>query len=118
MGILIDKFDVSTIETLSADEFITYQKELLAWMQDINWPVAKVLSERLIPYVPQMTENILKILNGNDFDWKLNLISQLLYYCDDLPEPILVQLKMLKDSHTELSDIKDECAELLEKFGK
>lgn len=115
MRILKDKFDIERIETLTDYEIIKNQEELLTWMQDINWPVAKILSEKLIPYIPKMEKSLLKILQGNDFDWKLNILY-LFTSCNEIPSSILNQVRLMLQSDTELSDIKDACEEVLDKF--
>ena len=49
--------------------------ELLIWLQDINWPVAKPISEYLKPMLPDILEELKPILNGNDSIWKYNILN-------------------------------------------
>jgi hypothetical protein len=52
--------------------------ELLEWVQDINWPVASHVCERLKNIGSPLVEPVRKILLGSDEVWKYWVISNLL----------------------------------------
>lgn len=43
--------------------------ELLHWLQDMNWPGSRTISEFLVSIGTPLVPYILEILNGNDEDW-------------------------------------------------
>ena len=52
--------------------------ELLEWVQDINWPVAVHICERLKNIGSPLVEPVKNILLSNDETWKYWIISGLL----------------------------------------
>lgn len=68
-----DKFDIETAEKLkqySFEEITPAIPELLEWLQDLNWPVSKSITETLIPFSENIALEILQILKGEDEMWK------------------------------------------------
>ncbi len=68
-----DKFDIITAEKLknySFEEIKPIIPNLLEWLQDLNWPVSKLIADFLIPFSENIAFEILKILQGNDEMWK------------------------------------------------
>ena len=49
--------------------------QLLTWLQDINWPVAKPISAYLQPMLPDILEELKPILLGEDDVWKYNILN-------------------------------------------
>jgi hypothetical protein len=73
-----DKGDIKTAEKLksySYSEVKNIVTELLTWIQDINWPVAGPVSDYLQSISEYITDDIIKILNGNDDVWKYWCVS-------------------------------------------
>lgn len=62
-----NKFDIKTVKKLekhTSEEIKCILPELFAWIEDINWPVAKELvkvlpefNEEIIPYVKEILQN-------------------------------------------------------------
>ena len=68
-----DKGDTATVEKLknySIDEVRPIIPDLLEWLQDMNWPVAGPVADYLETIKEHLTEDILKILKGDDDIWK------------------------------------------------
>lgn len=68
-----DKLDIETAEKLkqySYEEIKPIVPDLLEWIQDMNWPVAKTVAEYLITISEFITSEIIEILNGKDEMWK------------------------------------------------
>lgn len=76
-----NKFDVQACEELakaSDDIVIINIPELLEWVQDINWPVASLICDRLKNIGSPLVPHIKTILLGTDETWKYFVISGLL----------------------------------------
>ncbi len=76
-----DKFDVQACKELantSDDIIIKNIPELLEWVQDINWPVASLICDRLKNIGSPLVPHIKTILLGTDETWKYFVISGLL----------------------------------------
>ena len=68
-----DKFDIETADKLpnyTYEELKPIIPELLAWIQDMNWPVSGPVSKYLDSISEHLTEEIIEILNGNDPLWQ------------------------------------------------
>ena len=69
----INKDDIKAIkqlETLSFEVVSDDVPELLTWLQDLNWEVARGISGFLVPYINQIKYDLIDILNGEDPLWK------------------------------------------------
>ena len=64
--------------------------ELLEWVQDINWPVARLLAPFLISIGANLKPYIIPILHGNDSVWKYWIISSIL---SPMSEKELIEFK-------------------------
>ena len=65
----------------SDEEVKNNLNELLQWLQDINWPVAPFVIDRIKSLGTSLTKPIKNILNGNDGNdgiWKYWIITNLL----------------------------------------
>jgi hypothetical protein len=81
MNLPKDKFDIKTATALKgmpAESLRPYISELLVWLQDMNWPVSKLIAEALVKCNDDLIEPIRLILHGNDPIWKMWVISELL----------------------------------------
>jgi hypothetical protein len=48
--------------------------ELLHWIEDINWPVARPIIEYLLKCGDTVVPHVVAALNGSDFTWKTNIL--------------------------------------------
>lgn len=69
-----DKFDDSGVDALKTVE-ITKAEQILSllleWIQDINWPIAQVLINDVLPrFHAELVPHIQAVLNSNDDIWK------------------------------------------------
>ena len=88
-------FDFSGIEELkklSDEEIAPVIPDLLAWMKDMNWPVAKEMPDLLALHQKVLIPHIIEILQPEqpDGDWKTYIIDFLLPLLD---EKYLLMLK-------------------------
>ena len=61
-----DKFDESGVEELkklSFEQIKPIIPDLLVWLQDMNWPVARSIADILEPFTDRITPEIVAILN-------------------------------------------------------
>ena len=89
------KFDTDKLielDLLSSEEIAPILPELLAWMRDMNWPVAREMPQLLAKHQKLLVPHIIDALapEQDECDWKRWIISQLLTRFD---EENLVQLK-------------------------
>ena len=68
-----DKADIETVSRLSSysyEEIKPIIPNLLEWIRDMNWPVARPVADYLESISEHITDDIIKILQGNDDLWK------------------------------------------------
>lgn len=71
---LRDKFDINTAAAI-VDAGEAADPVLLEWVQDLNWPVARVLAPFLASAGVVVVPGIRAILASDDDTWKLNIVS-------------------------------------------
>lgn len=67
-----DKHDVAAVERLSALGYPAVEPvlpELLEWIQDINWPVARVIAPFLAGIGRPLAPQVRPVLRSSDEDW-------------------------------------------------
>ena len=75
------KSDLNACEALaecSDTEVAAHIRDLLVWTQDINWPVARHVVNRLRRIEAPLIEPVREVLGGSDDVWKYFLVSSLL----------------------------------------
>lgn len=90
-----NKYDFSGMEELmklSDEEIEPVIPDLLAWMKDMNWPVAKEMPDLLALHQETLIPHIIEILQPEqgESDWKYYIINYLLPLLD---EKYLLMLK-------------------------
>ena len=82
------------LKKLSDEEIAPVIPDLLAWMKDMNWPVAKEMPDLLAPHQKVLIPHIIEILQPeqSECDWKTYIIWELLPLLDEK------YLSMLKPS--------------------
>lgn len=111
-----DKFDTSTAEALVASGDAA-DPELLEWVQDLNWPVARVLAPFLASAGGIVAPGIRRVLESNDETWKWSLISGVVANSKELIALLRPELNRIANAPTfgERAEGLDEVAtELLE----
>ena len=76
-----DKYDLDAckrLKTATDKEVFAELNELLEWTQDINWPVAIEVVNRLKLLGIELADPLNKILIGKDDPWKYYLIIHLI----------------------------------------
>ena len=74
--------------------------ELLGWLKDINWPVAKVLQPFLAKIGAPLASEVRNVLSSNDGLWKLWVISEVVAQSRELAAELLADLARLAERPT------------------
>ena len=77
----MDKHDLNSIELLriaSDEDVLENLEQLLACLQDRNWPVFDGIVDRLSTLGSELVLPICRILEGGDSIWKANIIGHLI----------------------------------------
>ena len=118
-----DKFDDSTMSELSqlTDEQIQpIILDLLEWLQDYNWPIAKKILPVLIEHQSVALPYISDILNGDDAMWKYWIMTLFLPELTEMNQSIFVsdvkKLAELKGVDEETKSIVEAAMDCLERL--
>ncbi|AJY77931.1 hypothetical protein VN24_21915 [Paenibacillus beijingensis] len=81
---------IEKLKTLDLEELKLILPELLEWLQDMNWPIAREIQTILLHFPEDLTPHIRRIFRTSDGEWKYWILYSLL---TDLPKHILIDLK-------------------------
>lgn len=101
-----DKFDNSTINQLcklTDNEIQPIIFDLLEWLQDYNWPIAKDILPIVVLHQNIAMPHILAILQDNDTMWKFWVIELVIPYLI-YPNKQLVKSELERLSSLEIID--------------
>jgi hypothetical protein len=99
-----DKYDNSGIEmlkTIVVDEAEPILRELLEWIQDINWPVARELMDVLPRFHNCLIQHIKAVFNSDDEEWKCWVLYLLNKFPVETIEILKYDIKRMAESPTE-----------------
>lgn len=88
-----DKHDferVNDLKNINKEDLIKLIPELIEWLQDINWPIAKEISKLLLTVPKETIPYISNVLAGEDDIWKEWCLR---YFVRDLPIELIENLK-------------------------
>lgn len=83
-----DQEVIAGLKKLSFEQLEPIIPELLVWLQDTNWPIARPVADILEPFADRIVPEIIKILKTNDGEWKRRILMSL---ARDTTDPILLQ---------------------------
>jgi hypothetical protein len=76
--------------------------ELLAWIQDLNWPIAGPVSSLLLMHRRLLVSPIREVLQGDDDPWKANCLDVLVeHLSQDQQLALLPELERIANHPTE-----------------
>ena len=113
------KFDFKAIENLKQLPFEAIKEdvpELLTWVQDMNWPVAREVNIYLLPHISKIQQELLDILATNDEMWIYWILGSFIAKSDERPsQEILAIADRLANNPTEYeqSEYLDEVARMV-----
>lgn len=82
-----DKFDLVAANAAAGADWSQIEQvaeQLLQWVQDVNWPVARVLAPFLAGIGAPLAPHIRRVLAGDDEVWKYSLIGSVVAHSQDL----------------------------------
>ncbi|NHZ78695.1 DUF5071 domain-containing protein [Massilia sp. CCM 8695] len=105
-----DKHDLAAVQAAMAagwPAIAPVVPDLLAWMQDPNWPLARTLAPLLASLGAPLAPAIRQILDGDDAIWKHNLIFRVVAPSPTLLQALAADLHRLA-THPSASDRAEE----------
>lgn len=107
-----DKHDLETaiqLKNYSYQELKEIIPNLLEWLQDINWPVAKPVSDYLQSIHNEITDELLLVLKSDDGAWKYWIVT----FFGLVIENSLIQKEILRIAHFPTKNEKIEEVDLI-----
>jgi hypothetical protein len=96
-----DKFDIQNAEAVVKAGYPAVEAvlpDLLAWMQDMNWPVARVLQPFLAEIGPPLVPHIRSIVGSSDEVWKFWIVTSIVGESVELSRLLRPELERLANS--------------------
>lgn len=108
-----DQVAVDNLKGLDWTEIEPHIDELLVWLQDMNWPVARGVGDKLSAYTNKLKAGILAVLRGSDGLWKYCCILTLIYYSKErsIDAELLKELQRLVQFPS-TNDVAEEVNEI------
>jgi hypothetical protein len=72
--------------------------DLLEWLKDYNWPVARIITPALISVGTALVPHVRTILVGNDDMWKYWIISKVIAGSPELTEALRSDLTAIAET--------------------
>ena len=72
-----DQSVIAGLKKLSFEQLEPIVPELLALLQDMNWPIARHVADVLEPFADKIAPEIIKIFKTNDGIWKMWVLINL-----------------------------------------
>lgn len=104
-----DKHDIQAVErciNIGYPKIIPILPELLTWIQDMNWPVAKVLAPFLSTIADHLETEIRTVFQSNDETWKYSLMTEIIVNSSKLRTNLNDELLRLAEKPTESEQIE------------
>ncbi|MEB0031252.1 DUF5071 domain-containing protein [Undibacterium sp. RTI2.1] len=112
----VDKFDTNAAEIIVALGNAS-DLGLLEWVQDLNWPVARVLAPFLANPGSVVFPGIRQVLTSNDDTWKVSILNGVVAQSSELIRLLRHDLKRLASEPTpgeRAEELNELALELLE----
>lgn len=110
------KSDIEAIVFLNSSTFDDIKSDvprLLELIQDLNWDVARDVGKYLTPYVNEIKDELIFILNSDDDEWKFGVMVALIgKYQNKLDKDLILTLNMISESPTKVGEISEEVVEM------
>ncbi len=115
-----DKYDTARAQELVSLGYPTIAEalpSLMEWIQDLNWPVARVLRPFLAKIGVPLAPHVLTVLKTDDETWKWSVLCGVVAHSRELAESIRSELERLAEAPTpsevneELNDVARQIVE-------
>jgi hypothetical protein len=80
---------------------------LLEWIQDMNWPVAKIVGPFLATIGTPLVPHIKRVFETNDEGWKSSIMSEVFFESPEVAEQFRDELSRIVNNPTQ-SEIEEE----------
>lgn len=109
-----DKHDEESAQKLfgkTYEEVKPIIPDLMEWIQDMNWPVAKIVADYLLTISEHLTQEILEILKGTDEIWKYWCIQVFGFNSTNtLDQQVIEEIRRIAYQPTK-AELENECHE-------
>lgn len=96
------------IASASPDELTPNIPDLLTWLQDINWPVARLVADGLSRCGDPLVAPVRDVLRSDDAIWKLWILTALLPRCPrQVQEALLPEITRIATDPTDAEGAED-----------
>jgi len=118
-----DKHDITQAEVLVALGFPQIEPilpEILEWVQDMNWPVARIFQPFLSAIGAPLAPFIRVVLFSDDETWKYFVIGNIVGESMELARALRAELERLATAPTESEireQVHEQAAEVLRKLS-
>jgi hypothetical protein len=68
---------IDDLKKLSFEQLQPIVPDLLEWLQDMNWPIARPVADILKPFADKIAPDIIKIFKTDDGIWKMWVLVNL-----------------------------------------
>ncbi len=109
-----DKHDLRRAEAAVAAGYPAVEPvlpALMEWLQDLNWPVARVLAPFLASIGAPLLPHVRAVLASGDDVWKYGIVGRLVGESDVLPRQLRAELVRLVEAPT-ASEIAEDLPEI------
>lgn len=90
---------VRGLEGASREDLTAHARELLTWLQDMNWPVARPMATLLARLGSALEEPVREVIASDDDIWTLSVISDLVAESDlDLARALEPELRRIAEN--------------------
>lgn len=92
--------------------------QILEWLKDLNWPVARVLQPFVASIGAPLAPVVRDVLVGTDSCWKYSLMVGVLTYSEPLQRALMTELKWLAEGSCRADSdegVQEEAIKLLNK---
>lgn len=93
-----DKFDLAAANAAAEAGWPAIEpsaERLLQWIQDANWPVARVLAPALAAVGASLAPYVRRVLAGEDETWKYHLIGTVVAQSKELTSALRPELERI-----------------------
>ena len=94
--------------------------ELMEWIQDINWPVAKVVAPFLATIGLPLVPHIRQVFATNDEDWKMSVLRRLAETSPAVFDAVREEVQRMADIQPQNEDeeaLQETAREVLAHYG-
>ena len=111
----------AALAAASDQDVIPYISDLLQCLQDLNWPIAGPVADRLSRLGHELVEPITEVLSGTDEIWKYWIVSHLLHNVrEEVYRALLFKLNHIRRKPTpdeRVEEVHDAVCSLLASRG-